>query len=73
MQLPYISSINILYIKMLLISEKVRRYSSRIGDDSVAVSIEKGILNFKMIELNHLIKSLRVKEIYKIYRYSFIM
>lgn len=58
---------------MLLISEKVRRYSSRIGDDSVAVSIEKGILNFKMIELNHLIKSLRVKEIYKIYRYSFIM
>lgn len=58
---------------MLLISKKVRRYRSRIGDDSVAVSIEKGILNCKMIELNHLIKSLRVKEIYKIYRYSFIM
>lgn len=58
---------------MLLISEKVRRYSSRIGEDSVAVSIEKGILKFKMIELNHLIKSLRVKEIYKIYKYSFIM
>lgn len=58
---------------MFLILEKVRRYSSRIGDDLVVVSIEKGILNFKMIELNYLIKSFRVKEIYKIYRYSFIM
>lgn len=58
---------------MFLILEKVRRYSSRIGDDLVVVSIEKGILNCKMIELNYLIKSFRVKEIYKIYRYSFIM
>lgn len=56
-----------------MILKKVRRYSSRIGDDLVVVSIEKGILNCKMIELNYLIKSFRVKEIYKIYRYSFIM
>lgn len=58
---------------MFLILKKDRRYSSRIGDDLVVVSIEKGILNCKMIELNYLIKSFRVKEIYKIYRYSFIM